>query len=176
VISVHSLVQKEIHNDKSRSFAAQAHRRSKPKPEGPYLIPAGERTDTGCGEHPGAWWNWHTQRSLKPPPREGLRVRLPPPPPFPSAGDSSTDRLRSHHFLCHRAAAAWRAISMRFSLDNFSARARPPSLPPCLANSTAGLSGFGSASLASPTERSTISLPSWLGSRGRFGRLTMPLL
>ena len=48
--------------------------------------------------------------------------------------------------------------------------ARRPALPPNRRASCVGVSGAGFSSVRSPVAGSTISLPSWLGSRGRFGR------
>jgi hypothetical protein len=62
-------------------------------------------------------------------------------------------------------------INARRCGDKAEARAAPPAKPPDLANSCAGVSGFGFASLRSPDARSTISLASWFTSRGRLGCL-----
>ncbi len=65
--------------------------------------------------------------------------------------------------------AASRAIScLRFGLRAL-ALALPPFKPPLRANSEAAEIGVGAGSDASPVDRSTINLPSWLGSRGRLG-------
>jgi hypothetical protein len=44
--------------------------------------------------------------------------------------------------------------------------------PPLRANSCEGVGGLGLSSVRSPVASSTISLPSWFGSRGRLGCLT----
>ena len=81
------------------------------------------------------------------------------------------------YFLAQRAAIAFLAISLRRVGDRFRARANPPLDAPSLDKATAaGFFGLseGSMSSACPVEISPISLASWNGSRGRFGRVAMP--
>jgi hypothetical protein len=62
----------------------------------------------------------------------------------------------------------------RFCAVSFAALAFPPFTPPFLRATVNALSGpFGESFATSPVLMSTISLASWLGSRGRFGRLAM---
>lgn len=70
----------------------------------------------------------------------------------------------------HRARAARRALSLRCSGVILAARAFPPFKPPLRPNSTAAafLVSSGGVSSAPPVARSTISFPSWFGSRGRL--------
>lgn len=60
--------------------------------------------------------------------------------------------------LVHRAAAAFRAISARRSLDSFFARAGPPFIPPSFPRATAA--GFLSLGLAGSERTSPASAPS----------------
>ncbi len=86
-------------------------------------------------------------------------------------------RFTHRPFLAlHLFSAAIRAISRLLSAVKVMARALPPFSPPNRANCTVGLSTTGSASFTAPTERSTISFPSWFGSRGRFWCFIIPLL
>lgn len=76
---------------------------------------------------------------------------------------------------CHRASAAFRALSERSSGVRLAARAFPPMTPPLRPRATAAGSftrGSGSGSL-SPIEKSTTALASWFGSRGMRERLGM---
>jgi hypothetical protein len=76
----------------------------------------------------------------------------------------------SQRFFPQRAAAALFAASLRCSGVIFAARAFPPFKPPLRPSATAAgsfpASGFGSS--VSPVARSTMSLASWFGSRGRL--------
>jgi hypothetical protein len=73
-------------------------------------------------------------------------------------------------FAAHRVFAAFKAISRLRCGVNAAARAFPPFKPPLLANSVPGESGAPATSDDAPTDKSTIRLPSWFGSRGRLGR------
>ena len=71
----------------------------------------------------------------------------------------------------YRVLAAFRAISDRRSGDSLSARAFPPFRPPSLPSAeVVGSLSVSSASSTSPVAISTISFPSWIGSRGRLRR------
>ncbi len=83
--------------------------------------------------------------------------------------------LRSYVDFFQRVCAANFAISVRCAGLSFKARALPPFGPPALPRATALAffpcsSGVGSRSSTSPVAISTRSLPSWIGSRGRFRR------
>src|SRR6266403_1245827 len=56
------------------------------------------------------------------------------------------------------------------SADNLAPCASRPPFAFWLAWCSLVISGSGAASVAAPTDRSTISFPSWFGSRGRLGR------
>lgn len=84
-----------------------------------------------------------------------------------AAGAIGRDADRYSPLKLQRLFAASRAIARRHS---GAARALPPFKPPLRANSVAGFPGGGLASVVSSTDRSTISLPSGEGSRGRWGR------
>ena len=80
-----------------------------------------------------------------------------------AAGSAGNEEAAWSLFL-HRAAAAACAISERCLGVRAAARAVPPLIPPLR-----WPSAFGVASRASPVAKSTMSLASWLGSRGRLG-------
>jgi hypothetical protein len=72
-----------------------------------------------------------------------------------------------------RVLAAFRAICFRLRADNFLALALPPLSPPLRRASVAGVSGLAGGSWVSPVAKSTTSLASWFGSRGRGGCFAM---
>src|SRR4051812_3385639 len=91
-----------------------------------------------------------------------------------SLGEWRHDGLR-----LHRAAAAFLAIVLRCSGVSFFARAFPPLFPPSRPSATAAgfLPWFGGGGAGAwPVAISTISLPSWFGSRGLFGFLPIAAL
>jgi len=97
----------------------------------------------------------------------GSRWLLHCPQPMRPPTDSESQLQLSCPF--QRASAAARAICFRRAGDNCFARALPPFLPPSRPSATAaGFLPDSSNSSASPTDRSTISFPSWLVSLGRL--------
>jgi hypothetical protein len=75
------------------------------------------------------------------------------------------------NYLDHRFDAAAVAICLRFSGVSILALAGPPRLPPSLPLVSAAMSlPSSSRSSTCPVAISTISFPSWIGSRGRLRR------
>jgi hypothetical protein len=84
--------------------------------------------------------------------------------------------MNASYLFDHLASAAALAISALFCRDSAFALAFPPFFPNATAAGSFPLSsGMFFESSASPTLMSTMSLPSWLGSRGRVGFFCIPL-